>query len=107
MATQDDARGPAGAAEAVAERLADWLAQLGGPVRQQVADRLRELGAVDRAIYGAVASTPTPSPAAPPPPPQIPPASGWPWRPGSRWRAAGPADARRCAERWPSASPPR
>ena len=61
MATQDAVGEPAGAAEAVTERLADWLAQLGGPVRQQVADGLRELAAVDRAVYSAVASTPTPS----------------------------------------------
>ena len=52
---------PAGAAEAAAERLADWLAQLGGPARQQVAAGLRELGALDQAIYSAVAATPTPS----------------------------------------------
>lgn len=32
-----------------------------GPVRRQVAVGLRELGAVDQAIYSAVASTPTPS----------------------------------------------
>ncbi len=61
MATQDAAREPAGAVEAVAERLADWLAQLGGPVCHQVADGPCELGVVDRAIYAAVASTPTPS----------------------------------------------
>ncbi len=59
MTGQSTAREPAGAA--VAERLADWFAQLGGPARQQVAGGLRELGAVDRAIYSAVASTPTPS----------------------------------------------
>jgi undecaprenyl-diphosphatase len=47
--------------EAVAERLADTLAQRGGPVSRQVAKGLRELGAVDRAIYSAVASTPTPT----------------------------------------------
>ena len=62
MARRGAAREPAaGAAGAVAERLADWLAQVGGPVRQQVAEGLRELGAVDRAIYSAVASAPTPS----------------------------------------------
>ncbi len=61
MATQDAAREPAGAVEAVADRLADWLAQLGGPVCHQVADGPCELGVVDRAIYAAVASTPTPS----------------------------------------------
>lgn len=43
------------------ERLADRLAYLTRPVRQQVAEGLRELDAVDRAIYSAVASTPTPS----------------------------------------------
>ncbi len=44
-----------------AERLADRLTQLGGPTRQKVAEALRELEAVDQAIYSAVASTPTPS----------------------------------------------
>jgi membrane-associated phospholipid phosphatase len=43
------------------ERLAAWLVHLGGPVRQRVAKGLRELGAVDRAVYSAVATTPTPS----------------------------------------------
>src|SRR5260370_17000674 len=61
MAIQGAADEPAGATEAAAERLADRLARLGGPVRQQVAEALRELGAMDRAIYSAVASTPTPS----------------------------------------------
>ena len=62
MARQGAARKPpAGAAEVFAERLADRLAQLGGPTRRKVAEGLRELGAVDQAIYSAVASTPTPS----------------------------------------------
>jgi membrane-associated phospholipid phosphatase len=52
---------PADAAKAVAERMADRLAQPAGPVRRQVSEALRELGAVDQAIYSAVASTPTPS----------------------------------------------
>jgi membrane-associated phospholipid phosphatase len=43
------------------ERLADTIARLGGPVRQRAAEALRELGAVDRAVYAAVAATPTPS----------------------------------------------
>jgi membrane-associated phospholipid phosphatase len=43
------------------ERLADRPAHPGGPVRQRVAAGLRELGAVDQAIYSAVASTPTPT----------------------------------------------
>ncbi len=62
MARQGAARKPpAGAAEVLAERLADWLAQLDGPTRRKVAEGLRELSAVDQAIYSAVASTPTPS----------------------------------------------
>ena len=47
--------------EAVAEWLADSLADRAGPLSGQVAQGLRELGAVDRAIYSAVASTPTPT----------------------------------------------
>jgi membrane-associated phospholipid phosphatase len=49
------------AAEALTLRLADELAHQDGPVRQQAARRLRELSALDRAVYGAVAATPTPS----------------------------------------------
>jgi hypothetical protein len=45
----------------VAQRLADQLARRGGPVRQRPASGLRELSPVDRAIYSAVAATPTPS----------------------------------------------
>ena len=62
MARQGAARKPpTGAAEVFAERLADRLTQLGGPTRRKAADALRELGAVDQAIYSAVAFTPTPS----------------------------------------------
>src|SRR5580693_5668985 len=62
MARRDSARTPAGgAAGVVAQRLAEELARQGGPVRQRAARGLRELGAVDRAIYSAVAATPTPS----------------------------------------------
>ena len=62
MARRDSARTQAvGAAAAVAQRLADKLARQGGPVRQRPASRLRELSAVDQAIYSAVAATPTPS----------------------------------------------
>ena len=50
-----------GAAREVAEQLAEGLAGGGGPARRQIARRLRELGAVDRAVYAAVAATPTPS----------------------------------------------
>ena len=51
----------AGAANAAAEQLAEGLARRGGPVRLLAARRLHELGALDRAIYAAVAATPTPS----------------------------------------------
>jgi len=62
MARRDSGRAPAaGAAEAVAQQLADELARRGGPGRQRAAAGLRELGAVDRAVYAAVAATPTPS----------------------------------------------
>jgi len=62
MARQDSVREPAaGAAGTVAQRLADGLARRGGPGRQWVAGGLCELGAVDRAVYSAVAATPTPS----------------------------------------------
>ena len=62
MARRDSVRTPAaGAAGVVAQRLADQLARRGGPVRQRPASGLRELSAVDRAIYSAVAATPTPS----------------------------------------------
>jgi membrane-associated phospholipid phosphatase len=62
MARRDSAREPAaGAAGAAAQQLADELAREGGPALQRVARRLRELGALDRAVYAAVAATPTPS----------------------------------------------
>ena len=62
MAREDSVREPAaGITGAVARRFAEELAQRGGPVRQQIASMLRELGAVDRAIYSAVAATPTPA----------------------------------------------
>jgi membrane-associated phospholipid phosphatase len=59
MAQRDSVREPV--AEAVAEQLAQGLARAGGPAQQQLAQGLRELGAVDRAVYSAVATTPTPS----------------------------------------------
>jgi membrane-associated phospholipid phosphatase len=49
------------AAEPAPQRLADRLTRLGGPVREKAARGLRELGAVDQAVYSAVAATPTPS----------------------------------------------
>ena len=45
----------------MAEQLAEGLAGAGGPLRQHVAEELRDLGAVDLAIFSAVADTPTPS----------------------------------------------
>src|ERR1700759_5008722 len=61
MARRDSAAGPAAGAEAGAEQLAEGIARGGGPASQQVARGLRELGAVDRAVYAAVAATPTPT----------------------------------------------
>jgi membrane-associated phospholipid phosphatase len=43
----------------VAERLADRLADASNPVRRRLAETLRELGVVDRAVYAAVADAPT------------------------------------------------
>jgi undecaprenyl-diphosphatase len=62
MARLNSARTPAaGSAGAVGQRLADGLARRGRPIQQRAAEGLRELGAVDRAVYSAVASTPTSS----------------------------------------------
>ncbi len=62
MARRDSARIPAAdAAGMVAQRPTDGLARRGGPVLRRAAGGLRELGAVDRAVYSAVAATPTPS----------------------------------------------
>jgi membrane-associated phospholipid phosphatase len=59
---RDSLRDPsAGAADAAAEQLAQGLARRDGPVRLLAARGLRELGALDRAVYSAVAATPTPS----------------------------------------------
>jgi len=48
-------------AEAVADRLADQLSWLGGPTRQRLTEALHQLGAIDRAVYAAVAAVPTPA----------------------------------------------
>jgi membrane-associated phospholipid phosphatase len=62
MSRRDSVRTPAASAvEVVAQQLAGELARRGGPVRQRAARGLHELGTVDRAIYSAVAATPTPS----------------------------------------------
>ncbi len=62
MARRDKAPTPAASAAGVAgQQLADRLARRGGPVRRRAAGGLRELGAVDRAVYATVAATPTPS----------------------------------------------
>lgn len=47
--------------ESVAEWLASRAGEYGGPVRRQVVDSVRQLGAVDRAMYDAIAATPTPT----------------------------------------------
>src|SRR5215469_9384033 len=62
MARRDNAAAlAAGTAGAAAQQLADQLVRQGGPVRQRAAEELRELGALDQAIYCAVAATPTPA----------------------------------------------
>jgi membrane-associated phospholipid phosphatase len=61
-ARPDDSGEPAASGlGTVARRLADALARRGGPLRQRAAAGLRELDAVDRAVFAAVATTPTPS----------------------------------------------
>jgi membrane-associated phospholipid phosphatase len=47
--------------DAVADLIAENLARRGGPVRQRLADILHQLGAIDRAVYGAIASVPAPA----------------------------------------------
>ncbi len=67
MATEDADSGPLADgsaisdAEAVADLLADELSRLGGPARQQLAEVLRQLGAIDRAVYAAIAGVPAPA----------------------------------------------
>jgi len=62
MARRDNVVAPAaGTAGVAARQLADELVRQGGPVGQRAAEGLRELGALDKAIYSAVAATPTPS----------------------------------------------
>jgi membrane-associated phospholipid phosphatase len=61
-ASPDDSGEPAASVSGTAvRRLADALARRGGPLRQQAAAGLRELDAVDRAVFAAVATTPTAS----------------------------------------------
>src|SRR5215469_17230607 len=61
-ASPDDSGEPAASGPGtVVRRLADDLARRGGPVRERAAAALRELDAVDRAVFAAVAATPTPS----------------------------------------------
>jgi membrane-associated phospholipid phosphatase len=54
---------PAGesVAEAVADRIADDISRLGGPARQQLAEVLHQLGAIDKAVYAAIAGVPAPA----------------------------------------------
>jgi membrane-associated phospholipid phosphatase len=51
----------AGTSKEATQQLADALARQGGPVRDRAAAWLRELAAVDQAVYTAVAVTPTPA----------------------------------------------
>lgn len=50
-----------GAADAVADLLAENIARRGGPARQRLAEILHQLGAIDRAVYAAVAGVPAPA----------------------------------------------
>jgi membrane-associated phospholipid phosphatase len=52
---------PSSDSGAATQRLADELERRDGTVRQRAAAVLRELGAVDQAVYSVVAATPTPS----------------------------------------------
>jgi undecaprenyl-diphosphatase len=47
--------------DAVADLLAEDLARRGGPFRERAAEILDQLGAIDRAVYAAVASVPAPA----------------------------------------------
>jgi membrane-associated phospholipid phosphatase len=48
-------------ADAVADLLAEDLLRHGGAARQRLADMLHQLGAIDRAVYAAVAGVPAPA----------------------------------------------
>ena len=58
MDQYETSRSPA--AEPVEERLADILTTREGPVASHLGNVLRQLGDLDRAIYTAIAETPTP-----------------------------------------------
>jgi membrane-associated phospholipid phosphatase len=60
-AANSTARHGGAQADAVADLLADDLLRRGGAARQRVADVLHQLGAIDRAVYAAVASVPAPA----------------------------------------------
>lgn len=61
MAGPDRPQDPAaGTSREVTQQLADALAQRGGPTSDRAAAELRELAALDQAVYTAVAVTPTP-----------------------------------------------
>ena len=47
--------------QSIAEWVASKAAERAGPARQQTVDGIRQLGEVDRAMYQAIASTPTPA----------------------------------------------
>src|SRR6266704_2166207 len=60
-AAGSDAAGADTGPEAVADLIADELDRLGGPARQRLAEVLHQLGAIDRAVYAAVAAVPAPA----------------------------------------------
>lgn len=58
---EQTADSPGRPGDAVADLLAENLAKRGGPARQRAADMLHQLGAIDRAVYAAVANVPAPA----------------------------------------------
>ncbi|MGN6679137.1 MAG: phosphatase PAP2 family protein [Streptosporangiaceae bacterium] len=58
---EQTADSPGRPGDAVADLLAENLARRGGPARQRAADMLHQLGAIDRAVYAAVANVPAPA----------------------------------------------
>ncbi len=48
-------------AEAVADLVARGLGRVGDPAQRRLADTLRQLGAIDRAVYTAIAGVPAPA----------------------------------------------
>ena len=61
MSTEPAGPQPAPPAESIADWLAARVTERAGPARRQTAAAVRQLATVDRAVYHAVAGTPTPA----------------------------------------------